>query len=86
MTEITEEYEYTTFTDEKEAARLWKEITKRENFMEKVDDRDTDPDYSQDEMNAEDEKYQKYLAEVKVLKEQLNKITVIKKRTDTIEV
>jgi len=66
----------TAYTDEKEAARLWKEIQKRKTFIERVDNRDEDLDYTPEQMDKEAEKYERYELELKELNKQLTALQI----------
>lgn len=59
---------------DREYKRIVKEIQKRENFLEKVDDRDIDPCHSLEQQKAEDEKYERYEKELAELREQAKKL------------
>jgi hypothetical protein len=55
--------------------RLTKEINKREDFIDMVDNRDTDPDFTEEQQKIEDEKYERYEKEIKELKEKRDEIS-----------
>lgn len=52
--------------------KMFRNKHKMENFLDKVDNRDTDPDYSIEEMKEEDEKYERYSKELPKIKEALD--------------
>lgn len=63
-----------TAEDEKELARLCKEKNKRDDWQRRVDDRDTDPDYNTEELQAEDEKYERYNEELVEINKKLDEL------------
>ena len=59
---------------ELEFERIVKEIENKYNFLEKVDNRETDPNYTPEQTKKEDEKYVKYSKELIILRKQLREI------------
>lgn len=59
--------------------KLGKEQSKMRNFIDKVDDRDEDPDYTKEEFDKEDQTYQEYS---KKLSESETKAESLRKEID----
>ena len=53
---------------------LSKTIQSRNNFLEKVDDRSQDPDYTLEQQHTEDKKYERYQNEVEEQSTELAKL------------
>jgi len=62
--------------DEIESARLQKEIAKRQNFLDKVDDRECDPDFTKEQFDEEYKKYCRYEKEIVELRAKQSKLKV----------
>lgn len=62
--------------DSVEFDRLQREIAKRQRFIDKVDERDTDPVQTQKQADAEYKKYCRYETEIKELSAKQSKLDV----------
>jgi hypothetical protein len=60
--------------DATEYIKILSEVNRKQNFIDRVDDREEDPDYSPEEMKAESEKYDRYEKEISELKDKEEKL------------